>query len=289
MSDCTLPNGRAERVLTLADGVAGIITLAGGRAERVLTIADGTTCLPVLPPSGPVLPTWINYAWEADSLTLADGDPVASWVDVVGGVALAQTTPSARPVYRADLGSSGYAGLSFDGTDDYVWSSDAGLTGLFSSATIPEFTVVTVLNGAGTLDRWALSLGSSVSASPVFGLPQSGGAAADKLFMRTNANITRTLTSPVASTSGVRSLSIALNSAGLRYSWDNRTPVLIGADQAAASGYTLNRFALGGLLRATFGSASTQDFHAVYIYGGMATGPQLTELWDYLTQKWGTP
>jgi hypothetical protein len=75
----------------------------------------------------------------------------------------------------------------------------------------------------------------------------------------------------------------------LRYSWDNRTPRLTGLTQAIPAGYTIDRFAIGGLLRATFSNASTQDFHAVYIYGGMATGPQLTELWDYLTAKWGTP
>jgi hypothetical protein len=130
MSDCTLPNGRAERVLTLADGVAGIITLAGGRAERVLTLADGTTCLPVLPPSGPVLPAWINYAWEADSLTLADGDPVASWVDVVGAVALAQTTPSLRPVYRAT------PSVESDGVDDVMtWAHGGALNVMLSGAT----------------------------------------------------------------------------------------------------------------------------------------------------------
>lgn len=69
-------------------------------------------------PPGPVLPAWVTHYWTRDSLSaLGAGDPVSTWADEIGAVALAQATPTRRPLYQPNAGD-GYVQL--DGIDDYL-------------------------------------------------------------------------------------------------------------------------------------------------------------------------
>jgi len=272
-------------IKTHAQGAVTIRTRAQD-SVNIDTTAQHTFVVEQAPSSG--MPSTIAYAWEATALVLSDGDPVPSWVDSVAAVDLAQSTPSARPAYVADLGSTGYPGVNFDGTDDYLWTSDAGLCAVFSDAVArPAFTIYAVMLNGGTSSRWALAAGSSSNANPIIGV-QSGGAASDTFYLRDDAGTLRNPTSTISS--GKRVLTLQMDSAGLQYSWDNRTARLTGATAAAGSGgWTMNRFALGGLLRSTFSNPSTQDFFAVYVADTVHDASQRTEVWDYLTTKWGTP
>lgn len=79
-------------------------TLYGGVRRRV---TDPETLL------GASLVAW----WRASDLS--DG-AVSSWADAIGGLALAQATGDAQPVKAATSFNHAYAGVTADGTDDYL-------------------------------------------------------------------------------------------------------------------------------------------------------------------------
>ena len=67
-------------------------------------------------------------AWyRADAITaLADGDPVASWVDSTANArTLAQSTADYRPAYKVSI-QNGRPAIRFDGTDDMLSGAFAG-------------------------------------------------------------------------------------------------------------------------------------------------------------------
>lgn len=70
--------------------------------------------------------TWHNvfpwsYSWLADDL--APG-AVSSWVDGQAGKTLAQATSGKQPVKAATTGPNSQPGVTFDGTNDYLQTSD---------------------------------------------------------------------------------------------------------------------------------------------------------------------
>ena len=71
-------------------------------------------------------------AWfKADSLVLADGDPVSSWSDSSGNSHTATSTSTARPTYRsAPTGFNGKPALQFDGSNDTIGTAGFALTSL---------------------------------------------------------------------------------------------------------------------------------------------------------------
>ena len=70
----------------------------------------------------------IMQAWyRADAITsLADGDPVASWVDSTANArTLAQSTADYRPAYKVSI-QNGRPAIRFDGLDDWVSGAFGG-------------------------------------------------------------------------------------------------------------------------------------------------------------------
>lgn len=57
--------------------------------------------------------------WDASSGVTVTGSGVSAWVDRKGGLSLAQATDAARPAY-SPTSFNGFAGLTFDGTADYL-------------------------------------------------------------------------------------------------------------------------------------------------------------------------
>lgn len=263
------------------------LVLGGGSQSTKIDLGAGTGPFSAAPPA-PTLPTDILVeAWEATSLVLSDGGQVATWAGEILTTALAQATAGSRPLYRANLNTSGYPGVDFDGVDDHLFTTSATIAAIFNEAvTRPEFTIYAVLNAGGTSARWSVSAGSSSSDTPIIGI-QSGGASADTFYIRDNAGTLRNSSSVVSS--GTRVLTLQLNAAGLQYTWDNRTTRLTGGTAAGTGGYTFNRFAIGGLLRAAFSNASAQDFHGIYLADSVHDATNRARVWDYLTSKWGTP
>lgn len=99
--------------------------LAGGDTRTALAAAVSAAMFNPLDLETKLCAWW--SAKRADLITLS-GSAVTSWADVVGGYALTQGTSANRPTYSATA-VNGRPGITFDGTNDYLESSDAGLMG----------------------------------------------------------------------------------------------------------------------------------------------------------------
>jgi hypothetical protein len=100
---------------------------------------------------GSALVAW----WHADDL--ADG-AVASWAPRAGSLTLAQATGSLQPVRAAASFNAAYAGVTFDGTDDYL--TVEATTGLPTGTTAGEIWLV-VDKGAAVGNRVVLRYGGA--------------------------------------------------------------------------------------------------------------------------------
>ena len=61
-----------------------------------------------------------SWRWSAKTLTIPDGDIVEVWPDTQNGICLRQNTSTVHPLYRANYASSGYPGVEFDGSNDFL-------------------------------------------------------------------------------------------------------------------------------------------------------------------------
>ena len=96
----------------------------------------------------------IMQAWyRADAVTaLADGDPVASWVDSTANArTLTQSTADYRPAYKVSI-QNGRPAIRFDGTNDM-------LTGAFGGSL--QFTVFSVQRPDIIYAGWRIAYGAS--------------------------------------------------------------------------------------------------------------------------------
>lgn len=103
------PAGGAPDAADIADAFAG-----DAEAAADLVAALGVAGDPGLPTSG------LAALWRASDLSLADGDPVASWAPGVGSPGSLTAAGTARPTYRAHGSPSGGACVEFDGSDDVL-------------------------------------------------------------------------------------------------------------------------------------------------------------------------
>lgn len=92
------------------DGFSGVWSLSEiANAERA-----GAWLIGALPQNGML--RW----YEADSLSLADNDPVASWADQSAAADHAVQADSAkRPIFKAGV-ANGHAAVRFDGSNDWL-------------------------------------------------------------------------------------------------------------------------------------------------------------------------
>lgn len=112
--------------------LAAAASVAGFRA------ALGVSGDPGLPTSGLVA------LWRASDLSLADGDPVATWAPAAGTPGTLTASGSERPVFRATGSPAGGPCVEFDGSDDTL--SLASPSGLPSGAAAG--TVVAIVSRA---------------------------------------------------------------------------------------------------------------------------------------------
>lgn len=99
----------------------------------------GGATLPDDPDAGdPGMPeTGLVALWRASSLSLADGDPVATWAPASGSPGSPTSSGSARPTYRAAGSPSGGPCAEFDGSDDEMaLASPVGLPSGAAAGTI---------------------------------------------------------------------------------------------------------------------------------------------------------
>jgi len=218
---------------------------------------------------GPVLPEWVTHAWEADSLSLADGDPVTTWTDSVSGVSVSQTTTAKKPTYRAG-GGTPY--VDYDGVDDIM--SYAG--SVFYRKTILV---------AARYDAYVLYGG-------LFSEDDSNPSGDDwiQVYSNTSKRITvitnRPTSSSVLQVSSVITYSadpqvFALQSGGRVYV--DRVDIGAHPTQMASAG---TRSSIG----AGYGDLGLDGrIFAVLVGPDSISAGDLEAGWDYLTAKWGTP
>lgn len=144
-----------------------------GTGQQAMLLGGGSA----IPPAN------LRFWFKADSLVLADGDPVSTWTDSGpnGNNATASTTQ--RPTYRSN-GLNGYPAVDFDGSLNWL-----DLTSPITSATT-TFTGFAVIK-ADTGQRHALFGG--VSGAMSFGVDSSNG---NKLFVGPNFPLSDYAASP---------------------------------------------------------------------------------------------
>ncbi len=94
--------------------------------------------------TGPLaLPNLLAW-WKADSLGLANNDPVTTWVDSsCNGHDATQATSAKKPFFNTSLSSWGIGAVTFDGSDDtLVFPAITALTGDFTICTITRAVTV---------------------------------------------------------------------------------------------------------------------------------------------------
>lgn len=166
--------GPAQPVAVVSDGraqVAGpaqpvyVVTsgpVLGGPALPIVAAAAGSkvaagTAIPVYVVSGslggtlfdPTQITSLKAWWKASSIAQGDNTAVASWTDVIGGIAAVQATGSLQPTYRTSLGPNSTPCVSFDGGDRLV---SANVLGSLLFAT-NQCDIVIVQKQTGTDDQ----------------------------------------------------------------------------------------------------------------------------------------
>jgi len=120
--------------------------LAGASTASDIRAALGVSGDPGMPNTGLVA------LWRASSLSLADGDPVATWAPASGSPGSPTSSGSARPTYRAAGSPSGGPCVEFDGSDDELsLSSPAGLPSGAGAGTLVAIVSRAFHNGSISL------------------------------------------------------------------------------------------------------------------------------------------
>lgn len=118
--------------------------------------APALTLKTALPPRDPSEIASLALWLKADSLSLADGDPVATWADQSGnGLDATEADSAKRPVYKASI-LNGQPVVRFDGSNDRLVIADGGA---LNFAGVAEYTMFVVGIG-NTSNRSIISRGS---------------------------------------------------------------------------------------------------------------------------------
>ena len=65
--------------------------------------------------------------WHASDLAVGNGNAVSDWPDRKNSISMLQATGGLQPLQIDNYASSGYPAAQFDGTDDYLITTDASL------------------------------------------------------------------------------------------------------------------------------------------------------------------
>jgi len=131
--------------------VVGDITDAGAVGEALVQAETAAEVLAELGVSGdPGLPaSGLVALWRASSLSLADGDPVATWAPASGSPGSLTGSGSARPTYRATGSPSGGPAVEFDGGDYLSLETPAGLPDGADAGTLVALVARCPAGGSG--------------------------------------------------------------------------------------------------------------------------------------------
>lgn len=152
----------------------------GTNLATSLALSLGTTLADVRIPNVGTHVAWWRYDLGVDTVAGA----VSQWSDQVGNANLTQGTASFRPTYSG-------SGLAFDGSDDYLATTDSTLAGVASGDGQPWTAMVVLTPGAVSGDGAALAWGHS-SGLGLHRLGSDDGLAETRREDDTDAGSTRT-------------------------------------------------------------------------------------------------
>ena len=279
MSDFNFVSGKVRRAGAFVSGqVDSMGAFVSGAVESV-----GRATFPVfVPPAVYPLAAFGDYYFPATALLLANNDPVSSWIDVIAAEELAQSDPTARPVYLADV--AGYPAVKFDGTNDHLWTAGANIAKAADTTANAsrQFAVYAIISATRAGSIYDLGWGSSSSLVPFIAM-----FAQSLAQTRNDANLL-SQTASYAST-GRAAILITQSGTSLKF-WANG--LLRSTVTATAAPQSVDRFALGALLRTSAAFFSPIGCHAV----GVARGAKAVDLhtdasafFAAATAEWGTP
>jgi len=110
------------------------------------------------------IPASVNYQWEADSLSLSDGDEVLTWSATTGGINLSST---GSPIFRSS-GIKGEPAVEYNGVDEAHQSASA------FTITQPNALYVVCKQDANTKHRVVTNNGSQGGSRQFLTLENSG-------------------------------------------------------------------------------------------------------------------
>jgi len=219
---------------------------------------------------------WFDAA-DASTLTLASST-VSQWRDKSGkNRHVDQATSSSRPIFDTDA-------VAFDGIDDHLWNSSPFL---FARGSSDFFVVGSV---AAATDRRIIAEAGSTTNAPIYAPAQTKSTSGSVMsaFIRNNSNESNFLNSVDLSPIG------AFDNSTKIYHWSDTGSNMAGRVNGGAptsssytrsGAFTLNRFAIGALLRASAASAVQATLREIIITSNL-TDDDRAMLEGHLAHKW---
>lgn len=229
--------------------------------------------------------------WDARDLSLSDGATISSWQDRSGTYTLSQGTVADRPIFSADVASSGYPGVTFDGVSEHL-QNDAGLALQLQSG--QPYTAYVIARtgpmGNSTFETiWSLGTNVSTNGFLMYRWPQ--GSAGDRSVSFRSEDLTIVYAEDWDIGSGAADeVSIVTFSGynGLLNAWTNRTQYV--SDVATLSGGTaaFYHFTVGCLNRnSTLANFWGGSVHAIGFASRVLDASERAQLEDYANENFG--
>lgn len=227
----------------------------------------------------------IGTLWQDAARTTpvsANSDPVGAWDDQsASALHLTQGTAGAKPTYKsADV--NGKAGLSFDG-GDYVFSSAAGVATLYAGVDKPIVVFAVIMLNPTTGTQCIAGIGNSASSVGFRALRTSSGIPQVSSIDDASGSTTNTAAAGDLGTIPARG-GWVINTTPTTELFRNGARVY-GPLAAETGTFTINRFALGCLLRSSTANFLTGYLSEVVVCTSI-TPAQILGLNNYLRAKW---
>lgn len=220
-------------------------------------------------------------AWyDANSIALADADPVASWTPRYGS-ALVQTASSKKPLYKTNIQNGGPV-VRFDGTDDYM----TVVNPLLGATSWSVFAVFAKADATTATDRTLVDInGTGVNGSIWFEATSTSGGRVQYSY-GTGSALTDVHVLSVNTAFHQWSVVDTNTSAGKLYE-DGGTAVT-GASNASHTVSQAN-MRVGAQASATAQRFGQIDLAELIVYSAALNDTDRGNVQAYLKAKWGTP
>ena len=210
--------------------------------------------------------------------------PVSQWNDKSGNARhVSQPTAELQPIYQPN-GFNQQPTVSFDGTDDNLYRTDA-----FVYQTGGACVYMVAKSSPLANSRHLFAEASTASTNPLYGVSTAGtvGSTKSRYFIRNDANVT-VATLPSSSNAPFN------DSPHMIGFLDNGSTLIISTDgtddspvACVRSGtLTLDRFAVGGIMRSTPANRFNGEISEIIIGNGDLSLAARRQLEGYLAHRW---